>query len=73
VEQAHPYDDDQKQREEHAYELATYIHKYHRSRRIPLRSHVRVLAHVSDYTLDRLVPEVEYWLELFDWQEKHNS
>jgi hypothetical protein len=68
----HPYDDDQKQREEHAYELATYIHK-HPVRHIPLRSRVRVLAHVGDYALDRLVPEVEYWLELFDWQAESNS
>jgi hypothetical protein len=72
MDQTHPYDDDQKQREEHAHELATYIHA-HPVSHIPLRSRVRVLAHVGDTTLDRLVPEVEYWLELFDWQERHNS
>jgi hypothetical protein len=68
----HPYDDDQKQREEHAYELAEYIFK-HPVRHIPLRSRVRVLAHVGDTALDRLVPAVERWLEQFKWQDEANS
>ena len=72
MEQAHPYDDDQKEREEHAHELAEYIRK-HPAPNHSLRSRVKVLSHVGEDELDRLLPEVIYWLDLFDWQEKHNS
>ena len=65
-------DDDQKQREEHAYELADYIRK-HPAPNHSLRSRVKVLSHVGEDELDRLLPEVEYWLELADWQDEANS
>ena len=68
----HPYDDDQKEREEHAHELATYIHK-HPAPNHSLRSRVKVLSHVGEAELDRLLPAVEQWLELFDWQAESNS
>jgi len=68
----HPYDDDQKQREEHAYELAEYLRK-HPSPNHSLRDRVKVLSHVSEEELDRLLPEVIYWLELADWQDEANS
>ena len=68
----HPYDDDQKQREEHAHELATYLEK-HPSPNHSLRARVAVLSHVGEAELDRLLPEVTYWLDLFEWQRKHNS
>jgi hypothetical protein len=72
VEQAHPYDDDQKQREEHAYELAEYLRK-HPSPNHSLRQRAAVLSHVGEDELDRLMPEIDYWLELFDWQDEANS
>ena len=68
----HPYDDDQKQREEHAYELADYIRK-HPAPNHSLRARVKVLSHVGEEELDRLLPEVEYWLDLADWQDESNS
>ena len=72
MDQTHPYDDDQKEREEHAHEIATYIDR-HAAKHLSLRDRVKALSHVGEDELDRLLPEVEYWLELFDWQEKHNS
>jgi hypothetical protein len=72
MDQTHPYDDDQREREEHAHEIATYIAK-HPAPNHSLRSRVKVLSHVGEDELDRLLPEVCYWLDLFDWQEKHNS
>ena len=67
-----PYDDDQKQREEHAYELADYIDK-HAAPNHSLRDRIKALSHVGEEELDRLVPEVEYWLELFQWQREARS
>jgi hypothetical protein len=72
MDQAYPYDDDQKQREEHAHELATYL-RAHPSPNHSLRERVKVLSRVSEDELDRLLPEVEYWSELFDWQDESNS
>ena len=65
--------DDRQQRVEHAYELAEYIRNWE-ARHISLYERVRGLSHVSEAELDRLVPEVSYWLDLFSWQrEAHNK
>jgi hypothetical protein len=72
MDQGHPYDAEQQKREEHAHELATYL-AAHPSPNHSLRSRVAVLSHVGEAELDRLLPEVEYWLELFDWQKESNS
>ena len=66
------YDDDQKEREEHAHELATYI-RAHPAPNHSLRSRVKVLSHVGEDELDRLLPAVEQWLDQFEWQEKYNG
>jgi hypothetical protein len=66
--------DDQKQREEHAYELATYI-LAHPAKHIslPLRvAHLSGIA-ISNPEIDLLLNEVELWLEQFDWQDESNS
>jgi hypothetical protein len=57
------------EREAFALELATHIRR-HPARHIPLRTRVRTLACVSDAELDRLVPEVDYFLGLHDWQDR---
>jgi len=72
VEQAYPYDDDQKQREEHAYELAEYL-RAHPSPNHSLRQRAAVLSQASEAELDRLLPEIQYWLDLFEWQDEANS
>jgi hypothetical protein len=67
----HPYDlpdPETDQREAHALELATHIRR-HPARHISLRERVRNLSRVSDAELDRLVPEVDFFLGLGEWQD----
>jgi hypothetical protein len=64
--------DDDRERQEHAHELATYI-KAHPAPNHALRARVAVLSHVGEDELDRLLPAVEQWLEQFDWQAESNS
>lgn len=63
------YDDEQKEREEAAYEIAVYIDK-HPAPNHPLAKRVEVLTQVGEPELSRLLIEVEYWLDLFEWQRK---
>jgi hypothetical protein len=55
------------EREAFALELATHIRR-HPARHIPLRTRVEVLSGVTGAELDRLVPEVDYFLGLGEWQ-----
>jgi hypothetical protein len=57
------------EREAFALELATHIRR-HPARHIPLRTRVKTLSCVSDAELDRLVPEVDFFLGLTEWQER---
>ena len=52
-----------------ALELATYIRRYP-AHHVPLHQRVRNLSCVSGEELGRLVPEVEYFLGLGDWQRR---
>jgi hypothetical protein len=65
--------DDQKQREEHAYELADYIRKHPTAQDLRYRVAVLTGKNFADEELDRLMPEIHYWLELADWQDEANS
>jgi hypothetical protein len=57
-------------REEWAIELARRIRRYP-ARHIPLRRRVQTLSGLtSEAELDRLVPEVDYFLGLHDWQRR---
>jgi hypothetical protein len=56
-------------REAFALELATHIRR-HPARHIPLRTRVKTLSCVSDAELDRLVPDVDFFLGLAEWQER---
>jgi hypothetical protein len=54
-------------RDDFAEELARHISRYP-ARHIDLRSRVRTLSCVSEAELNRLVPAVDYFLGLYDWQ-----
>ena len=56
-------------RDDFAEELARHINRYP-ARHIDLRSRVRTLSCVSEAELDRLVPAVDYFLGLYEWQRR---